>query len=59
MKVLCLKDYYEGRGLVGGKVFEVISVERGWYRIVSELDEDYLFPPQLFRVIEDDEEARQ
>lgn len=38
--------------LVKGKVYEVISVERGWYRIMTELDEDYLFPPQHFEVID-------
>ena len=53
MKVLCLRDVYEGRGLIGGKEYDVISIEKGWYRVVSELNEDYLFPPQLFKIIED------
>ena len=47
MKVKCLKDLYEGRGLTKDKVYDVISIERGWYRIVYELVEDYLFPPEL------------
>ena len=34
------------------KVYEVMSVEKGWYRIMSELDEDYLFPPEQFEIIE-------
>ena len=34
------------------KVYDVISVEKGWYRIMTELDEDYLFPPQFFEIIE-------
>ena len=34
-----------------GKVYDVMSVEKGWYRIMSELDEDYLFPPKLFEVV--------
>lgn len=34
------------------KIYEVISVERGWYRIMTELDEDYLFPPDAFVIIE-------
>ena len=35
-----------------GKVYDVISIEKGWYRIMTELDEDYLFPPELFEIVE-------
>lgn len=35
-----------------GKVYDVMSIERGWYRIMTELDEDYLFPPDQFETIE-------
>lgn len=34
------------------KVYDVISIEKGWLRITTELDEDYLFPPDQFEVIE-------
>ena len=34
------------------KFYEVISVERGWYRIMTELDDDYLFPPSCFELID-------
>ena len=37
-----------------GKVYEVMSVEKGWFRIMTELDEDYLFPPHIFEMVEDD-----
>lgn len=53
MKVKCKEDLYEGRGLVKDKVYEVISVERDWYRIVCELGEDYLFPPEMFEIVEE------
>ena len=46
---------YIGQELVAiekGKIYNVISVEKGWFRIMTELDEDYLFPPELFEVIE-------
>lgn len=33
------------------KIYTVLSVERGWYRIMTELDEDYLFPPEAFEII--------
>ena len=32
------------------KDYEVISIERGWYRIMTELDESYLFPPEQFQI---------
>lgn len=34
-----------------GKTYKVISTEKGWYRIMTELGEDYLFPPEQFEVI--------
>ena len=34
------------------KTYEVISVEKGWYRIITELEEDYLFPPELFEIVD-------
>ena len=38
--------------LTNGKVYEVIAIERGWYRIVDDTDEDYLFSPEEFEVVE-------
>ncbi len=35
------------------KLYKVESVEKGWYRIMTELDEDYLFPPRLFEGVEE------
>lgn len=39
--------------LESGKVYEVMSVENGWFRIMTELDEDYLFPPEQFQIVEE------
>ena len=36
-----------------GKIYNVISIEKGWYRIMTELDEDYLFPHKIFEVVAD------
>lgn len=33
------------------KTYTVLSIERKWYRVMSELDEDYLFPPEVFEEI--------
>ena len=38
-----------------GKTYDVISVEKGRYRIMTELDEDYLFEPSDFDVVEPDD----
>ena len=49
-----MKVKYVGSDIVGldiGKIYDVISIENGWYRIMSELDEDYLFPPEAFEII--------
>ena len=46
---------YIGKDLVAmqkGKVYDVISIEKGWYRILTELDETYLFPPNVFEIVE-------
>lgn len=50
-----MKVKYHGEsspvGLINGKDYTVISIEKGWYRIVDETDEDYLYPPELFEVV--------
>lgn len=48
--------------LMNGKVYDVVAVEDGWYRIEDE-DSDanpyddappgYLYPPELFEIVED------
>ena len=39
--------------LIKNKTYNVISIERGWYRIYCDLHEDYLFPPEAFEIVED------
>lgn len=38
--------------LTHNKIYEVISVEKKWYRIIDDSGEDYLYPPELFEIIE-------
>ena len=38
--------------LIHGKEYEVLSIECGWYRIVDESGEDYLYRPDVFEVVE-------
>ena len=55
-KVVMMRVKYIGKtdtvALDKNKTYEVLSVERGCYRIMTELDEDYLFPAKLFEIVE-------
>lgn len=53
MKVKYTGTKYLGTAFDADKVYDVISVEKGWYRIMTELDEDYLFPPECFEIVEE------
>jgi hypothetical protein len=39
-------------GLTHDEIYEVISIEKDWYRIVDDTDEDYLYPPEEFEIVE-------
>lgn len=39
--------------LTNNKVYDVISVEKGWYRVVDDSGEDYLYPPKYFEIVEE------
>jgi len=36
--------------LTKGKVYDVVRIEQGWYRIVDDTGEDYLYPDSLFEI---------
>lgn len=38
--------------LTNNKIYDVLSVEKGWYRLVDDSGEDYLYPPEQFEVVE-------
>lgn len=38
--------------LTKGKIYDVIAIEGGLYRIVDDTGEDYLFYPEEFEVVE-------
>lgn len=33
------------------KEYVVLSIEKGWYRIMTDIDEDYLFPPEVIEIL--------
>ena len=39
--------------LIKGKTYEVVSIEKDWYRIIDETGDDYLYPPQAFEKVEE------
>ena len=39
--------------LTHGKVYEVLSIEKGWYRVIDDSGEDYLYPPDRFLIMEE------
>lgn len=41
--------------LTNKKIYDVISIERGWYRIIDDSGDDYLYPPDMFEIVELDE----
>jgi len=43
--------------LTQDKTYDVLSIERGWYRIETDKLGDYLYPPDMFEVMEAGEEA--
>jgi len=53
LKVKYLGKQYNGTAFDAGRIYKVLSIEKGWYRIMTELDEDYLFPPELFEIVEE------
>lgn len=50
MKVKYIGDYYKIR-LHKGTVYDVISIEHGWYKILDELGEEGFYPPDEFEKI--------
>lgn len=38
--------------LTHGQEYDVICIESGWYRIIDDTDEDYLYPPDQFEIAE-------
>ena len=36
--------------VIPNKIYEVLAIEHGWYRIIDESGEDYLYPSEQFEV---------
>lgn len=53
MKVKYLGDS-DPLALINGKVYEALSVEEGYYRVIDETEDDYLYDTDLFVIVESD-----
>jgi hypothetical protein len=51
MKIKCIDPAGFG-DVIMGKVYNVISIERDWYRIMDEEEEDYMYPSGMFEIVE-------
>ncbi len=51
MKVIW-KGKTEFLALTNGKEYTVLSVEKGWYRLIDDSGDDYLYPPENFDVVD-------
>ena len=40
--------------LTNDKVYDVLSMEEGWYRIIDDTGENYLFSPEEFEIVENE-----
>lgn len=41
--------------LTKDKEYDVMSIEKNWYRIIDDSGEDYLYPPHMFEVVDQEE----
>lgn len=39
--------------LTNNKEYKVLTVEKGWYRIIDDSGEDYLYPPDSFEIVKE------
>ena len=39
--------------LTNEKIYQVLSVEKGWYRVIDDSGDDYLYPSNVFEVVDE------
>ncbi len=39
--------------LTQNNIYDVISIEKGWYRLIDDSGDDYLYPPDVFDIVEE------
>lgn len=51
LKIKCLGEN-DFLVLTHNKIYDVISIEKDWYSIIDDSGEYYLYPPELFEIVE-------
>lgn len=49
MMIRCLVDY--GVSLKKGKLYKATKINKGWYALIDEMQEEYVYPPSIFEVV--------
>lgn len=58
MKIKYAREKDPQIDLTSGQEYEVIAIEHGWYRIITDLgDESGYFPPELFEITDETDMA--
>ena len=52
MKVKYIGSVSDPMELIQGKIYDCIGIEKDWFRVIDETDEDYLYPPEEFEIVE-------
>ena len=53
MKIKYIGNKGSALSVMKGKVYDCLGKEKGWYRVIDETGEDYLYPPKDFIVVEE------
>ena len=53
MKVKYVGKAEDPLSVIKGHIYECLGIEKGWYRIIDETEEDYLYPPDDFVIVEE------
>lgn len=54
MKIKSLYDVHHGISLKKGKIYKAWRGQKDWFIVTDESGEEYVYPPNLFEVIEED-----
>lgn len=52
MKVKYIGPLNDPLELINGKAYTCLGIEKGWYRVIDETGEDYLYPTDIFEIID-------
>ena len=56
MKIKCKIDVHRGISLKKDKIYEARQGQRGWFALIDETGEEYVYPPHIFEIVENENE---